>query len=62
MRNSYTDMIERLCVEVIPGWTPPVQVRITGRYAMGDTVTELQAKTPGTNHININIKLGGKRR
>lgn len=56
IRNSYTMMIERLCFEVIPDFKPPVQVKITGRYAVGDTQTEVVVKVP-TNPIQFTIKM-----
>lgn len=55
IKNSYTAMIERLCFEVIPDYKPPVQVILTGRYANGDTITEVQVKGP--TQFNMSIKL-----
>jgi len=53
--NDYTRLIERLSVEVIPGYKPPVTIVITGKYAKGEQPT--RRVSPKTPHFSFNTQV-----
>jgi len=57
IHNEYVDLIDRLCHEVIPGYKPPVQVRIEGRYALGQSATPAMQKSISLPILRVNIEV-----
>jgi len=55
--NAYCELIDKICLETIPGYTPSRQVVVKGKYEKGAILTA-SIKRPITASINIKIVVG----
>lgn len=59
MYNEYCKLIDKLCCDVIPGYTPVKMIVVTGEYALNPDAPSPVYVAPSLS-LEVKIKFGGQ--